>query len=401
LRTSVGMWGLDSMSFRLMLALSIFSSLNLAPVYAAPYGGDELSGVRTSDEKKLNDLRIREINEIRTVLGRRLEKNRKVDLYIRLAEAYLDQYRAEFLTEGKAHEKRLAEGRQDPLIDRTHSRPYLREGIKACEEVIRSGVEHPKLDQIYYFLGVNYDELEDGERAIQAFRTLAQKYPKSPYTGEAYRALAENAYSKNKFRDALSYYNSAARGYQGAAYPRLLQKMAWTHYRLRQYDQAIDVMKQSVSAAQTNERFLSLKEEALRDLGLFYMEKGNVDDAVAYFRTVSGDKDYFPKVLERLGAQYERNADRDKAIQVYELLLKTHPRDEAGFRVRAKMIELDINQKAFAKAIARYAEVTVPKTGEEETLQAARELKAVTRSGQTATKSKTRLMLFSKTICIM
>ncbi len=361
-----------------MLLLSVLGA-GWSPAFAAPYSSQEMTSVRTDNEKKLDDLRLREINEIRTVLGRRLEQNRRVDLYIRLAETYLEQYRAEFLIEGKAHEKRLAEGRADPFIDRTHSRPYLREGIKACEEVIKAGVEHPKMDQIYYFLGVNYDELEDSANAIKAFRALTSRYPKSPYAGEAWRALAEEAYGKNKFRDALAYYQAAARNYQGAAYPRLLQKTAWAHYRLREYDKAIDTMKQSVTAAQTNDRFLSLKEEALRDLGLFYMEKGNVNEAVEYFKTVSGDKDYFPKVLERLGAQYERNADRDKAIQVYEMLLKTHPKDESGFRVRAKMIELDVNQKAYSKAIGRYADVQVPTKGEEETLQSARELKALTR----------------------
>jgi TolA-binding protein len=349
-------------------------------ISAGTYTGDEMNAARSSEERKLYDLRLKEIEELRSVLGRRLDKNRKVDLYIRLAEAYLEQYRGEFLVEGKVHEKRLAAGVSDSFVDRTRSRPYLKRGLEACEEVIRTGVEHPKLDQIYYFMGVNYDELEDEANAIRAFRTLTTRYPNSPYAGEAYRALGESAYGKNNFREALTNYQAAARNYQGAAYPRLLQKMAWTQYRLRNYDQAIDTMKLSVNAAQSNERFLGLKDEALRDMALFYTERGKVDEALAYFRKVSGDKDYYPKVLERLASQYEYNADQAKASQVYEMLLRTSPAGETGFRVRTKLIELDLKSGAYQRAISRYKDLQIPSSpDDEETQVAAQNLRVMTR----------------------
>lgn len=363
-------------------SLTLFSMpLWSHPSYsAALYSESEMSQNRTETERKLFEIRSREITEIRNVLGRRIDIQKKVELYIRLSEAYLEQYRGEFLVEGKAHEKRLASGITDPFIDRSHSKPYLKQGLAACEEVIRSGVEHPKLDQVYYFMGVNYDELEDEANAIRAFRTLTEKYPKSPYAGEAYRALGESAYAKNNFKEALTNYQAAARNYNGAAYPKLLQKMAWSQYRMRNYDQAIETMKQAVAQTQNNDKQISLKDEALRDMALFYTERGKVDDAVSYFQKVSGDKEYYPRVLERLGAQYERNAEQEKAIQVYEMLLKTNPKDEASFRVREKMIELDIKRGAFSNAISRYKGLQLPESSsEQETIDAITNLKVITR----------------------
>lgn len=349
------------------------------PVFAAPYSAEEMASVRTDDENKLRELRMAEIEQLRITLGRRLPTNRKADLYVRLAEAYLESYRAEFLNEGKVHDKRLADGVPDKFIDRANSRPLLRQGIRACEEVLKLNIPHRKLDQIYYFLGVYYDELEDEKNALRYFRELTQKFPSSPYLGEAYRALAEGAYSKNQFREALGFYQAASRNYQGASYPRLLQKMAWTHYRLRQYDQAIAKMKEAITQASKDDKFLSLKDEALRDMALFMTEGGQVEQALAYFKSVGGDKEFYPQTLERLGAQYERNAEPKKAIQVYESLLKTNPSDEASFRVRVKMFEIDLRRAQYASALKRVQGIQAPDAKEEETKTAANNLRALVR----------------------
>ena len=52
--------------------------------------------------------------------------------------------RAEFLLEGRVHEKRIEQGEKEVAIDRSHSKPYLRLGIKAANEIqfaIHIGVE--------------------------------------------------------------------------------------------------------------------------------------------------------------------------------------------------------------------------------------------------------------------
>ncbi len=343
---------------------------------SAAYPREEMTSVMTEDEKKIQNLRSQEIEQLRIALGRRLPDRRKADLYVRLAETYIEAYRSEFLIEGKVHEKRLADGKTDKFIDRAQSKPYLSLGIRACEEVIRLGIAHSKLDQIYYFLGVNYDELENEKSAIQYFRLLIQKFPTSPYAGEAHRALAESAYGKNNFKEALSHYQIAIRNYQGTSMPRLLQKMAWTQYRLRQYDRAVSTMKEAISKASEDNRFLNLKDEALRDMALFMTESGKVEEALAYFKSVGGDKDFYPATLERLGAQYERSAEPKKAIQVYESLLKTNPTDDASFRVRVKLFEIDLKRRQFASALKRVSGVPIPRGGDEDTKTSARNLRA-------------------------
>ncbi len=349
------------------MAIAAVTAVGSPRALAEAYPASEMASVRTPDENKIRELRNEELVEIKKALGRRLPKNRKADLYVRLAETYLEAYRSEFLNEGRVHEKRLAAGQPDKFIDRSNSKPYLRLGIRACEEVIRLGIRHPKLDQIYYFLGVYYDELEDEKNAVRYFRELTMRFPESPYVGEAYRAVAESNFSQQKYKEALRYYELALPRYQGNALPRLLQKKAWSHYRMKQYDRAVSTMKTAIAEAGKDDRFLNLKDEALRDMAVFMTEAGRVEEAIAYFRQVGGDKEFYAKTLERLGAQYERNAETRKAIQVYESLLKTAPKeDEATFRVRVKLFELDLRRGQYAQALKRLPAGDLPKAGEDD-----------------------------------
>src|SRR6185437_2257584 len=86
------------------------------------YSEEELRSFEHSDETQIRQLREQEINELRIALGRRPGVHRRADLYLRLAEIYLEAYHTEFLLEGRAHEARLASGKRDAVIDRAHSR---------------------------------------------------------------------------------------------------------------------------------------------------------------------------------------------------------------------------------------------------------------------------------------
>ncbi|MGZ3687728.1 MAG: tetratricopeptide repeat protein, partial [Bdellovibrionota bacterium] len=374
----------------LSLALALLSALVVTtqarPVYArSAYSDQELRSAESPDEAKIRDLRGQEINELRIALGRHPGTSRRADLYFRLAEIYVEAYRMEFLLEGRVHEKRLERGTEDKLIDRSHSKPYLSSGIKACQEILGFHIQSPRLDQVYYFLGFNYGELGDRKQSLRYFDELSRKFPQSPFVSEAYRELGDAAYNDANFRRAISYYESAVARTTADFKPRILHKLAWSYYRTKQYDRAVDTMKQAVAASsQSGEKLLSLKEEALRDMALFMTETGRVDEAIQYFKSVASDSGFYPRVLEKLGKQYERNVEPAKATQVYESLLKTNPESEEAFRVLVKLIDLDLRRGHFHEALARLAAVRPQHGGDSETQVAAQNLKAMVR--RTATE---------------
>jgi len=351
------------------------------------YSDQDLLSQEKPDDSKVRELRDQEVTQLRIALGRRSPANRRADLYLRLAEIYLEAYRAEFMLEGRVHEKRLDQGLKDVYIDRAHSKAYLEYGIKACREILSFDIQYDKLDQVYYFLAFNYGELGDRKASLQYFDLLTKNFPTSPMVAEAYRQLADSAYDARDFARAISYYELAVKKSTPETLPTILHKLSWSYYRTRQYDRAVATMKQAISASSSGgERFLNLKEEALRDMAVFMTENGRTDDAIAYFQSVAGDKVFYPKLLEKLGREYERNVEPAKATQVYESLLKTHPDSDVGFRVRVKLIDLDLRRARFKEALERIHAMPDFKGSEDtETQVAAQNLRAMVR--RTATES--------------
>lgn len=375
----------------LSLGLSMTAWLPGSWAAVGGYQASELRSVETSDEGKIRELRQQEVTQLRIALGRRSPNNRRADLYLRLAEIYLEAYRADYILEGRVHEKRLEKGQPDRLIDHSHSRPSLGLGIQACKEILSFRIPYAKVDQVYYFLGFNYSEMGDRTQSVRYFDQLARQYPQSPYVGEAYKELGDESFEHGQFKKAQSYYEMAAKQGNTETLPHVYHKLAWSYYRTRQYDSAVQTMRLAISSAQkSGEKFLSLREEALRDMAIFMTETGKVEEAIQYFGEVSNDKQFFPKILERLGKQYERNVEPAKATQVYESLLKTHPNTEAGFRVRVKLVDLDLRQRHFKEALVRLNGVEIPKTGENETVVAAQNLRAMIRRTATEHHEKYR-----------
>jgi tetratricopeptide (TPR) repeat protein len=362
-----------------------------AAMVNSAYSDSELRAVEKPDDTKIRNLRDEEVKELRITLGRRAPVDRRADLYLRLAEIYLEAYHSEFLLEGRVHEQRLAEGKKDSLIDRVHSRAFLALGIKACREILSFNIRYSKLDEVYYFLAFNYGELGEKKESLQYFTQLAKEFPNSPMIAEAYRELGNSAYDLRDYQTAQYYFERAIEKSPPETLPTILHKLAWTYYRTRQYDKAVETMKHAISATSgQSERFLNLREEAMRDMAIFMTEGGQVDEAISYFQKVAGDKSFYPNLLEKLGKQYERNVEPEKAVQVYESLLKTHPTGDIAFRVNVKLIDLELRKKNYQEALKRVQILadqipSAEKSSDTETQVSSQNLRAMVR--RTATEN--------------
>ncbi len=366
--------------------------LGVPTAQAAGYSGSELRSVESPEEAKIRDIRDQEINQLRVTLGRRMPTDRRADLYFRLAELYLEGYRAQFLLEGKVHEKHLEQGSAgNKSIDRASSRPFLYKGIEACQEILKYRIAYPKLDEIHYFLGFNYGELGNEQKSQEYFQALTLRFPKSPFVGEAYRELGAAAFDKGNYRKAQGFFEQAERRATDETRPRIEHRLAWVYYRLRQYPRAVAKMKDAINAStRSGEKFLNLKEEALRDLAMFMTETGQVEEAISYFASVQSDKDFYARALEKLGKQYERSAEPEKATRIYEALIRTRPGTEGAFRVLVKLVDLDLRRGRYKETIARLKAVQMPASRDDETQTAYQNLKAMVRRTATEHHEKFR-----------
>ena len=365
-----------------MIRIGLFLLLASSPVFAAP-GEREYRTVQTSKELKIEQLRNEEIRAVKTALGLRNPENRKVELYLRLAELYLEAYQADFLLEGRIHDKKL-EKNPAARLERGRSKDDLRNGIGAAETILGFQKNSPKLDRILYFLGYNYAEYGDDEKSRTYYRRLIREFPSSGYATDALRAMADSAFQAGDFGEAEHIYEDALRkAEEPAQQARILHKLAWCYYREGKSEKAVATMKRAISVARSGgggEKLLSVREEGLRDLAIYYAETGKVEEALDYFKENAGEKDKLLKALEKLGKEYERTGQIDKAKLVYEVLLQTDPHDEASFRVAAKMVDLDLLKENFDVAAERLRKLAIPKSKDPDTVLAIVNLRRQVRS---------------------
>jgi Flp pilus assembly protein TadD len=344
------------------LSFAFVSPASAAEKYSSPYSIAEFRAEETTDEAKLRELRTEEAKQLKLLLARRQPQNRKAELYYRLAELHVEAYQSTFLLEGKVHEKRLKDGKKATRIDRSTSRPHLRLAIDSALELLRLKIPFERLDRVYYFLAYGYDELGEQGQAHRYYTDLITRFPASALAGDAYRQLGEEAFEKAQFSKSVTLLELALKKAKPESQPRIAHKLAWAYYRTRNYEGAVQSMKNAISLTKgRDEKFLSLKEEALRDLAIFLTETGRVEEALAYFKDVAGDQNFYAKTLERLGRQYERNAEPARAAQVYESILKTQGKSEASFRVVAKLVDLDLRRGKLKEALGRLRGLEVPK----------------------------------------
>lgn len=372
---------------------SSVGTLDPASSAVGGYSQAEIESIIAPEEAQIRELRLQEIQQLRLTLGRRQPENRRAELYYRLAELYQEGYHAEFLLEGRLHELKREQGKADRTILRARSRSYLLSGVKVCQELLALGIPFERSDRIYLFLGINFTELDRKAESLQAFETLIRRFPDSPYAADAYRELGDSEMEQRRYERAQAWYEKGLEKEKGELRPRLLHKLSWTCYRLRQFDRAVESLKEAVRLAESgNDKFVSLKEELLRDLAIFMTETGKVDEALLYFKKAAGDRDYYPKALERLGRQYERNADPVKATLVFETLLQTRPEDEAAYRVMVKLVDLDLRRGKLAEALKRLdlQRIHELEEGRPDTRAATRNLRAMIRKVATDRHERNR-----------
>lgn len=309
---------------------------------AFAYSTQQFATVTSEEEEQINRVRDQEISQLKIVLGRRFAERRRPDILLRLAELYIEKYRFYFLKESEIYQAQYKQGLKPKKVDHTRSRAYLKSATNSCLAILQSKVQFNKMDQVYYFLGYNHEEMEKRAEAAKYFELVVRRHPNSPYAPEAYRNLAEFAFSRNKFKDAVAYYEKAASYTKVPSYPRTLYKLAWAYFKTRRRAEALATMKKVVDLTGSDEKFVGVKEEALNDLVAFFAEAGRSKEASEYFAGIPGGPEIYVRALNRLSSAYERRGEFRTALGVNNSLISEYgsKRPDLVHEVLGRNVEL-------------------------------------------------------------
>jgi tetratricopeptide (TPR) repeat protein len=288
-----------------------------------------------------NQKRQEAIAQLKEILsGQHLPPDTKAEMLMRLAELYFEQSKYEYNGEMTDYDERydvwfnLPEAQQkkspEPRIIATRSTAFTKKSIENYRNILQNYPSYPRVDEALFFLAFMLADVGEEKDALEMYKKLVKTYPDSGFVADAYNAIGEYYPHHNNAYKALAAYKRAAGFKDSKIYTFALYKMGWCYYNVGEFGTAIDTMKELVAetdrrvAASGKPEGISLKEEALRDLVLFFSEEGDLAAAKEYF-TRYGEKRYYRKMLGRLGRIYMEQGKNELSIQTYRELIADDP----------------------------------------------------------------------------
>ena len=313
----------------------IFTWLALSSAnFAVAYTKQDFSLVINSQERKIDEIRDQEIQQLQLVLSRSAPTDKQPDFLLRLAELYTEKYRLYFFKENELWSRKmdaylqlpLSQQKQTskPLLENYSSKNWLGKAVDTLEKIPLQRGKYERLDEVYYFLGFNLWELGKRKESVDNFQKIVSFYPQSRFSAEAYRYIADFAFASRDFERSRSLYEQASKFDNTPAKPRVLYGLAWSYFKLKNYKSALSTMREAISTAkeqaETSKTTVSIQRDAIDSLILFYTEGGNVDQATAFFNQLYGEQET-AAMLKRLANTYQQQGKYVNALNVNKQIL--------------------------------------------------------------------------------
>ncbi len=274
------------------------------------------------------------------------------DAMFRLAELYFEKANDEYL---------LALDRQEELMDQFASGEIEEEPQEPIQDYSRTielfqalttdFPDYRHADGAYYLLGYCLTETGESEQGKDMFLALIEKYPESRFIPEAWMRVGEYYFDLPDLKAAANAYQHVLTFEDSPYYDRALYKLAWTYYRMDDFEEAIANFKALVEYAdakkkETGTTGSELRAEAIEYLAISLAEEdwdgdGLPDDEPPVqraFRYITGAKPYEVEVLRKLGDIFFDNTRYKDALAIYRYLVEKYPNDPSNPQVGAKII---------------------------------------------------------------
>jgi TolA-binding protein len=310
--------------------------------FRAPSSEEEVERDAAADKKR-DEL----IADLKTIIPKIPEGEKKADLYFQLAELWWEKARYLSLQEvndyddalAKWLETRRTEGDgspgarggavggaigEEPRINTRQSDAYRKEALKLYQVILKNHPSYQRKDEVLFVVAYNLYEAGNKQEAIQNYNTLIKQYPQSKLVPDAYVQMGEHFFVSNDLTRARAAFEKAASFQLPKLYPFAVYKLAWCDYNAGEYQDSIDKFKEVIAYSERQAESpgvrdrIQLKSEALKDIVLAYAQIDAIDSAAAYFKQKGGDRalDY----VNKLAATYFDSGKLDQAIRVYKML---------------------------------------------------------------------------------
>ncbi len=319
---------------------------------------------------RADKLRLTALASMRKMMTQQkdMSENRKYELLLRSGEIYLERH--DFVREleidafTKKWDKWVAAGKKGkaPKASYATSKKQIDNGINIFKTLVKQYPLHPRTDSTLYALGTALTRLDNAE-ATKYFELLLKNHPKSPVKPDTYLALGEYYFDKHNIVEAIKNYKKVLAYKDHKAYIYAKYKLGWSYYnsptgdelsQQKNWQMAAQEFKDVVRLSGTDKADqgkFSLREESLNDLVMVWADLNAVEIAWAYFRALD-ETEKFYNMLERLGWIYLEQGKYDRAVIVYERLIREAPLRLSSPKIHSRLLELYDRKNSTGQVVA-------------------------------------------------
>jgi tetratricopeptide (TPR) repeat protein len=327
---------------------------------------------QTAEYEKVLDEQIQELFKLTKKFK---DSNNRGELWLRLAELYVEKGSLIDYRRQKDFDKKLAlynqgKTRVKPELETEEAKAYFKKSIQLYEWFEKDFPRDPKVAQALYFLGFNYFELGMPQKGEKYYTQLADKYPQSPFVDESNFALGEYNFEKENWKEAYKRYSPVIKNKRHNLNAMATYKGAWCLYRLNRHNEALKYMEHIIKQSRNSDDRDSKKQiraklevEALKDIVVFYAAAGDADNSVEYFNQLVGPQ--ANGYLEKLAYYYLDKGQKEAAHKSFQYLISLNPNSPKAFEYQYQIVQVYFyskNSPAFKTELYKWIKDYGPST---------------------------------------
>jgi tetratricopeptide (TPR) repeat protein len=261
------------------------------------------------------------------------EIDEKSDYYFRLGELYAKQQRYWRLkgveltiqSDTNKNAQQKAKLKADSVQAQGKAKDYLLKAVKTYKGLTDNDAfrNYPKMDMALFYYGYTLQGGKYMKEARTVYDKLLKNYPNSKYVPEAHLAFADYFFEIGQLDDAEARYKMVLKFPRSSAYYYAMYKMGWIDLNKQRFQDALETFFQVAQATRNDKKNEVLNRASKKDFVRAYAEIGKADKAYSAFQRV--DSKYAFDMLEILADLYLAQGKSDKAIYVYQELMKQAP----------------------------------------------------------------------------
>ncbi len=318
-----------------VLVLFVLQSALIPQMPQAAVNDYEYEQKDKAEEKKKSILRLERdrhkvelaIETTKTLIDRSRQRPYLPELYLRLAELYIEKSRIVFLL------RKSRQTESNSSLNQLESNSLKKQAIEIYQRILDHFPDFVDRDKVYFFMAHEYGELGRLEDMVKQYRKLIAKHEASLYVPEAYLLLGDYFFSKQNLPQAQKHYQAVLKYPDSSASIIARYKLGWCYINTTDYKAALKLFEAAVTTSKGDKevdidtyRHVNVRLESLIDMAFCYPEvykkNSTPEKAMAYFRKYAWSRQSYTTVLEKLAGRYYVKKKWHPAAALYRQLAK-------------------------------------------------------------------------------